>query len=366
MTSSGAEEVATNKKINVTFINPGSPPNKSSTGGFWGSVANFMTAAAEDLNMNLEVIYSDRNHLKMVDKLKEVVNRASPPDYVVVVNEKLAAETMVKEANKAGVKIFVMLNTFSDKQKQNVGAAREKFKNWIGSLIPDNHYAGYQIGKHLIKKSLNANLKADDDKLHILAVAGDHATPASVERINGLKKAISEHPEASLTHLFYGKWKKDRTKEIISRAISRSRFAKTSAIWAANDPMALGALEAVVNASKSPGKDIIIGGLNWDKPALNSIKKGEMQISMGGHFMTGGWSLVLLYDYHNKKDFASKTADLKYKIFDRIDNSNVDTFLTQFKDRNWSKIDFKKFSKVHNSEILDYEFNLSSVLNQFK
>ena len=65
--------------------------------------------------------------------------------------------------------------------------------------------------------------------------------------------------------------------------------------------MALGAMEGVVAAGKSPGKDVFIGGLNWDPPALDKVKDGALVTTVGGHFMIGGWALVLLYDYERPR-----------------------------------------------------------------
>jgi hypothetical protein len=130
--------------------------------------------------------------------------------------------------------------------------------------------------------------------------------------------------------------------------------------------MAIGAVEAVFDNRKKPGKDIFIGGLNWDIPGLKKIKKGEMVTSIGGHFMTGGWVLVLLHDYHHGKDFAEEGLQLKQQIFGALHRQNIDRFLKYFGGRNWSIIDYTRFSKVLNPNITRYNFNLEEVLKQFK
>ncbi len=145
-----------------------------------------------------------------------------------------------------------------------------------------------------------------------------------------------------------------------------NRYPQTEAIWAANDPMAIEAVEAIINAGKNPGKDIFVAGLNWDAPALKRVKNGEMVASVGGHFITGGWVLVLLHDYHYGKGFVQETAQLKLEIFSILNRNNIDNYLKHFGNSHWSHIDFSKFSKVLNPTVMKYNFNFDEILLQLK
>ena len=163
----------------------------------------------------------------------------------------------------------------------------------------------------------------------------------------------------------YGEWNEEksyqRTKSLLDR------YKEANIIWAANDPMAFGALKAVKEKGLSSGKDILVGGLNWSIPAVNKVIEGEMVTTVGGHFMSGGWAMVMLYDYINGIDFAKGgNAQLKYDIFGVINKSNASNYLKHFKDENWSAIDFKKFTKKHNPGKKDYNFGLDPILEQFK
>jgi len=353
---------AASEKIHVTFINPGFSDVTNPTGGFWWNVSAFMNAAAEDLNIDLEILYSDRNHMQMKMLAKEVANRQKPPTYLIVVNEKLSADSMVQDADKAGIKTFLILNKFVADQADGMGSPREIFKNWIGSLIPDNESAGYQIAELLIEEALNGGATANDGKLHLLGYAGDHVTPASVDRVTGLKKAVSEFSNVDLKQVVSCNWSREEAKQKTPSLLSR--YPQVGAIWGANDPIALGAMESVVAAKKQPGKDIFFGGLNWDAPGLDKVINGSLVTSVGGHFMTGGWALVMLYDYHHGKDFADEGVQQKRKIFNALHSKNINTYMDKLGDRNWNKIDFTKFSKVHNPDMKKYDFSLKTILNQ--
>ncbi len=351
-------------KIHVAFINPGISDINDPTGGFWLSVTAFMEAAAEDLNIDLEIIYSERDHLLMQRQAREIAERDTPPDYLLLVNEKLAAGDMLRVANKAGIKTFIMLNVFVDDQAVTFGNPREKYRHWIGTLIPDNHFAGYQIGKLLIDKALAAGATATNGQLQLAAIAGNRATQASVERVRGLLEAVAEYDNVELKQIFYAEWRKDKAKA--QAQVFLQRYPEIGAVWAANDPMALGAIEAAESIGKRVGEEIFFGGLNWDEPGLAKTREGAMVTSVGGHFMTGGWALVLLHDYHRGKDFAETEGDvqLQHKIFGALHAGNIDDFVEKFGSRDWGKIDFTRFSKVFNPGMTRYEFGLDALLKQ--
>ena len=168
-------------RMKVTFINPGISDPNDPTGGFWLSVSAVMKEAARQLNIDLEVIYAERDHIRMQQQAREVAKRPVLPDYLIVVNEKLAADQMVKEADGAGLKVFVMSNSFVGEQAAQMGLPRKQYKNWIGSLIPDNRFAGYQIAKHIIDRAKKQRGK--DGRLRLLAITGDPATLRP--RLNG-------------------------------------------------------------------------------------------------------------------------------------------------------------------------------------
>jgi ABC-type sugar transport system substrate-binding protein len=326
----------------VTFINPGVSNVSHTTDGFWHNVSSFMKAAAEDLNIELEVLYAERNHIKLTRLVQEVANRKNKPNYLIIVNEMRQGGIQIKTAVNAGIKTFMMLNTLVEKDcVKKYGTPRGKYKNWIGTLIPDNCFAGYQIAKSIIDKALREGVIAKDGNLHIVGMAGDYVTPAAIERNKGLKNAVSEYSHVDLKQIFVCSWSKDKSR---SKTLNLfKRYPEVGVIWAANDPIALGTMEAVVALDKKPGQDVYFGGLNWDTPALKEIQKGSLTVSMGGHFMTGGWVMVLLHDYHQGKDFAEEGTNLKMRIFDEINSSNVDEYLKRFGEKNGTKLTLPNF-----------------------
>ncbi len=345
--------------MEVVFLNPGKSDPSDPTGGFWREVSSFMQAAADDLGIDLEIIYAERNHLLMGKEAAKVLSRENLPDYLIVVNEKLAAGKIIAHADKKGVKVFNLLLNFYGDQAEELGTPRKKYKNWIGGLVPDNRWAGYNLARKLVEKAREQGLAEEEIKL--LPIAGDYVTQATLLRNQGLSYARADFFDAKFFPEIHCLWRKDKAFELVTKFLKRD--SKVNVIWAANDPMALGAIEGVKENGLTPGKDVLVGGINWDKPALEAVRDGSLALSVGGHFMTGGWGLVMLYDYHHGYDFAGKAgAMIRKRIFCVIDERNVRRFLKRFGARDWSKIDFKKFSKACNGDRSDYDFSVKALL----
>ncbi|RDB36337.1 MAG: hypothetical protein DCC88_05495 [Spirobacillus cienkowskii] len=342
--------------ISVTFINPG-----KSDEDFWVTSSKFTQAAAKSLGIDLEVLYAERNRVLNVKIAEELSQRTKKPDFVFIVNEKLLAEEMLQILDKYKIKTFLIHSDLVPEQKKNLSNPREVLKNWIATIVPDNVFAG-----HLIAKGVYDTAKQNKklNTYNLIAIHGDKATPTSQERNLGLQKFLKENPKINLKQSLYAEWNKDIAYE--QTKIILQRYNDINMIWAANDPIAIGALKAAQESKKSPGKDIFIGGLNWLNEAIQSVKDNKLAISVGGHFMNGACALIVLYDYVKGIDLKEKDHKIEIKVFSSVNSKEAQNFSQLMKEEHWSKIDFKRFSKFHNKTLKTYNFNSKKILNTLK
>jgi len=334
------------KDIHVTFLNPGNAKDV----GVWHLVSNFMQAAADDLDIALEVLYADRNHIKMLNQAKQVANRTKAPDYVIMVNEKLMGKEMLLLFKKSLSKIFFIHNGLTDKQRKEVGSERVTIKNWIGTIVTDEYQSGYKLIKELYRST-----KAPPK---ILGITGTKATPVSLIRLKGVEDYIVESGRGEQVQVVYGKWSYEDGKQKALTLLKR--HDGINMIWAANDSMAMGAYDAVQEVA--PLQKIFVGGLGGFPAAIESIKKGGMKVTVGGHVMIGAWALILINDHHFGFDFI---GDIGTNI--KVDhNTVINTAATadRFADvvfKHPQKIDFRKFSKNFNPSLTQYDFSYEKV-----
>jgi ABC-type sugar transport system substrate-binding protein len=341
--------------FSVVFINPG-----KSEEPYWRSATRFMQPAAQQLNIDLEVLYAERDHLKMIELMKQVALRAKKPDYVILVNEKLAGGEMLKLAERTGIKALFAFSTLEGEQLIEFGPPRKKYSHWLGSITPNAYDAGRLTAEELVHQALKNHVVADDGKVHIAAIAGDKATPTGTQRLEGALEVLTKHPSVVFEQTVFGNWERARAKEQAQGLMLR--YPKINAFWVASDLMAYGAIEAAEAAGRTAGKDILFSAINNSPEVLQARIKGRISSLAGGHFTAGAWALVMLYDYHHGKDFKPLGLELRMPLFSLLDADLAERFLTRFGDENFSSVDFRRFSRHLHPQLRQYEFSLPAAL----
>lgn len=347
-TAYGAE-----KKVKIVFINPGFQKEE-----YWSDVSGFMKAAADDFKMEIEIIYADRDHFKMVEIAKKIAARKIKPDYLICVNEKRKATEIIEIADKAKIKTLLILNDLTEEQKKKYKNPREKYKHWIGTIIPDNIKAGELIANSILDEMKKNKI----EKIKIAGISGVKATPAIMEREIGFNNVLKQRKDIEFKQLVNGELTAEDGYAKCSGLLSR--YPDINAIWCANDLIAEGALKASYKKEKIVGSDIFISGLNWSKKGIEMVSSKELTATVGGHFMVGGWVVVMINDYEKGIDFADEGLELRLDCFDIINQENVEKYQKILTKREWSTIDFKKFSKEHNSNLKKYNFTIKSIMRE--
>lgn len=122
--------------------------------------------------------------------------------------------------------------------------------------------------------------------------------------------------------------------------------------------MAQGAIRATKQLGRHPGKETLIGGIDWADFAFEHVRQGNMTTTIGGHFLDGARSLIMIYDHHNGYDFKLESQS----HFSAITKDNIAQYDRHFKSSDgWEKINFKEFTKTHSPEYHDYDFSLEAM-----
>ena len=125
--------------------------------------------------------------------------------------------------------------------------------------------------------------------------------------------------------------------------------------------MAFGAMTAWEKRGGKPGADAWFSGINTSTEALEAIKSGRLTALAGGHFITGAWTLVMIYDYHHGRDFADEGLELERPMFAEFTPLLADRYLRQFSG-GFDSIDFGRYSKVKNPQLKRYNFGFAQLL----
>lgn len=342
----------------VIFFNPNLPGNT-----FWDMVTNFMRAVAEDLNVELTVVHSKGNPYSYKKDGLELVESLSRGDYLITAYFSSSSSIKyIQQANERGVKVFIINAGLPEDEKQILGEPREKLENWIGHMAPSDFQAGYELADILINKAMALN-KGSSTGIRVVALGGGTDTIVPLRRKEGFEKRIAEQPNVRMDSFIDTEWTRPEAKITARELLNQNPEAQV--VWTLSDPAALGVIDAAKEAGKKPGVDILTGGIDWSSEAISAVASGEMTASVGGHFFEGGWALLLIYDYHYGIDFADDPGRTSTTLMSAITTDNVQTYIQKLGNPDWSKIDFKQFSKKYNPGLKKYDFSLTALLDAF-
>lgn len=346
--------------LHFVFINPSSEQD-----GFWNIFTSFTQAAADDLNVDLEVLYAHRNSVTMLEHIRTVADRNIKPDAIILKALKGMGEEALELANTANIPIF-FVNAGVDYAQ--VGEPQENYPFWIGDRLPLDEKTGYDLAVLLIETALKADIvSAEDGKVHILAFNGTASDTGAMGRARGLQQAVEEYgDQVVLEQITSANWRKDIAAQKFHWLYKR--YPDTQVIWSASDGMALGVVEEAKKQGVLLGFNdleagtsnrLLIGSSAWNPQVFPAIEAGDIVVSLGGHIWDGGWSIVLIHDYFYRFDFETpmmRTLNVPLTDF------NIGEYLQYFADGDWSKIDFTTFSKAYYHELESYDFSLEAVL----
>ena len=189
--------------------------------------------------------------------------------------------------------MILLNNDIDEKQAAEYGEPRRKYRHWLGSIVPDHEGGGHGIAQAILIEAAPIRRTA---RWRLLALGGETDTPASNCRLRGLKRAVGVMRNllgpgsVELVDIRNLDWSEKTAETSVREFVQKG--PPIDALWAANDPMALGAITALREAGYQPGADVVVGGLNWSQAGVERVLKGEMTVTMvatssSGH---GRWS----------------------------------------------------------------------------
>ena len=330
----------------VVFLNPG-----RSSETFWVSYAQFMQAGAKDLGLDLRVRYSERDNQVTLAHAREALLGTERPDYLMLVNEQYVAPQIMRMAQGSGVKLLIVNNALTPDQTQLLDAYHDT--RLIGSMVADDEQAGYLMLTDLLRQH---GPIASGATLDLLAFSGAKTTPAAQLREQGLRRALAEHPQVRLRQLVYGEWNRLRAYEQATQMLKR--YPQSALVWSANDEMALGAMQALQDSGRVPGKDVLFSAVNSSPQILAARLDGRLSTLVAGHFTLGGWAMVLIHDEAKGVDIGALGGrNRQQALFQLIDVAQARRLMGPMR-----SVEFRALSAVGKPPSYRYPFSLQLLL----
>ena len=224
---------------------------------FFGVIGDHIRAEAEQNGYEVLIVDPDYDVKKQSDQFDDFIAK-NVTAIVLVPCDRLSVGPAVQAANKAGIPVFTV--------DAKCAAEGVKIEGHVGT---DNFQGGELAGKAMIDA-----LGEKGGKVLILDLKRAHSC---VLRVEGFKKVINAHNKKATGKIevvaeLDGNG--DRTKGYQSTADALQAHSDLDAIFAINDPSALGAYTAVKEAKREDKIKII--GFDGQLDGKQAIKEGKI------------------------------------------------------------------------------------------
>lgn len=212
---------------------------------------------AKSIGKELTILSDEGDSQKQLAQIRSTL--AAGKTIVLNVDPNTSSDTqaIVRAVSDAGGYVVTQWNAPDDLRPWDVG------DNWVAHISFDGTESGYNIADKLFE--------AMGGEGGIVALQGILDNVPAQQRYKGLEKALSENPGIKLLDTQTANWDRNEGFQVMQTLLT-AHGDDIKGVWAANDNMALGALEALRAAGKA-GKVPIVG-VDAVPEALDEIKSG--------------------------------------------------------------------------------------------
>ncbi|MED4693297.1 ribose ABC transporter substrate-binding protein RbsB [Peribacillus frigoritolerans] len=251
---------------------------------FFVSLKDGIEKKAKEKGMKVTVVDAQDDTAKQISGIEDLILQKVD---VLLVNptDSAAISSAVKDANDVGIPVITI--------------DRSSDEGDIETFIASDNVAGGEMAAEYLVKELG-------EKAKVVELEGVSGASATRERGKGFHNIADKQLEVltSQTAEF------DRTKGLNVMENILQGNKDIQAVFAHNDEMALGAIEAI----KAAGKDIIVVGFDGNDDALKAVESGELKATIAQQPALIGEEAVNAAEKILKGDKVDDTISVPLKL----------------------------------------------------
>jgi galactofuranose transport system substrate-binding protein len=116
-------------------------------------------------------------------------------------------------------------------------------------------------------------------KGNVVELQGTPGAAPAIDRKTGFQEVLAKNPSLKMTKSQSGDFTRSKGKEVME-AFLKAEGKSINAVYAHNDDMALGAIQAIEEAGMKPGMDIIVLSIDGIKPAFEAMVEGKLNCTV--------------------------------------------------------------------------------------
>jgi simple sugar transport system substrate-binding protein len=200
-------------------------------------------------------------------------------------------DTVLKEAKAAGIPVIL-----TDRAVKVTDPSL--YVTFIGSDFVEE---GRKAGKWLLERAA----KTPNATLNIVELQGTVGSAPAIDRKKGFEEVIKANPKLQIIRSQSGEFTRAKGKEVMESFL-KQRDKKIDVLYAHNDDMAIGAIQAIEEAGLKPGVDIVIISIDGVRGAFEAMKAGKLNVTVECNPLLGPQLMQLAKDVVAKKPLEKR------------------------------------------------------------
>ena len=174
-------------------------------------------------------------------------------------------DTVLREAKAAKIPVILTDRAVNVTDKS-------LYVTFIGSDFVEE---GRRAGRWLLERAK----KTPDATLNIVELQGTVGSAPAIDRKAGFEQEIAANSKLKIIRSQTGDFTRAKGKEVME-AFLKAEGKKINVLYAHNDDMAIGAIQAIEEAGLKPGVDIIVISIDGVKGAFEAMMAGKLNVTV--------------------------------------------------------------------------------------
>lgn len=224
--------------------------------------AETVSIKSEAEKQGIELVFSDAQQ-KQENQIKAVRSFISMGVDVIGLAPVVESgwEPVLREAKDAGIPVILV--------DRKVNADESLYESYLGpNVIEEGRNAARWLAKRM------------NGKATIVELQGTVGSAPAIERKAGFGEILAGYPDMKIIKSQSGDFTRAKGKEVMEQWVKSPDFASVNAVFAHNDDMALGAIQALEESGYKPGKDIIIVSIDGVRDAFVAMTEGKLNCTV--------------------------------------------------------------------------------------
>ncbi len=207
-------------------------------------------------------------------------------------------DAVLKEAKDAKIPVVLLDRSIETKDESL----------YLTAVTSDTVYEGKVAGEWLAKET--------GGKCNVVELQGTVGSSPAINRKKGFDQVVAANPGMKIIRTQSGDFTRTKGKEVMESFIKAEGGGKNiCAVYAHNDDMAIGAIQAIKEAGLEPGKDIKIVSIDGVPDIFKAMSDGEANVTVELTPNMAGPALDALIAYKKDGTAPKKWIRTESKVF---------------------------------------------------